>query len=138
MHDWVEYSGLPKPREQTDRLPPPRTLSNTTVSLPSIKGSVGLILEKVSVMRIWVEFYSGVVLHVLLYGHILRYENRSVNRPGIRETGLKMSCYPPNDLLWVQITQSYPNRLRFSNLPCPQSPCHTVIDPVFKEGFSTR
>jgi hypothetical protein len=42
------------------------------------------------------------------------------------------------DLLWVQITQSYPNRLRFSRLPCPQSPCHTVIDPVFKEGFFWR
>jgi hypothetical protein len=40
-----------------------------------------------------------------------------------------------SDLLWVQITQSYPNRLRFSSLPCPQSPCHTVIHPVFKEGF---
>jgi hypothetical protein len=42
------------------------------------------------------------------------------------------------DLLWVQITQSYPNRLRFSSLPCPQSPCHDVIDPVFKEGFFPR
>ncbi len=52
-----------------------------------------------------------------------------------RETGLEMPCCPANDLLWVQITQSYPNRLRFSRLPCPQSPCHSVIDPVFKEGF---
>jgi hypothetical protein len=43
-----------------------------------------------------------------------------------------MPCYPANDLLWVQITQSYPNRLRFSSLPCPQSPCHTVIDPFLR------
>ncbi len=62
-------------------------------------------------------------------------ENRTANRPASRETGLEMPCYPASDLLWVQITQSYPDRLRFSSLPCPQSPCHTVIDPVFKEGF---
>ncbi len=45
-------------------------------------------------------------------------------------------CFPPTDLLWVQITQSYSTRLRFWSLPCPESPCHTVIqiDPVFKEG----
>jgi hypothetical protein len=65
----------------------------------------------------------------------LRSENRSPNSPPRRETGMEMPCCPPIDLLWVQITQSYPNRLRFSNLPCPQSPCHTVTDPVFKEGF---
>jgi hypothetical protein len=50
-----------------------------------------------------------------------------------RETCLEMPCCPASDLLWVHITQSYPNRLRFSSLPCPQSPCHIVIDPVFKE-----
>ena len=61
----------------------------------------------------------------------LRYENRPANRPASRETGLEMPCCPASDLLWVQITQSYPNRLRFSSLPCPQSPCHAVIDPVF-------
>jgi hypothetical protein len=55
-----------------------------------------------------------------------------------------MPCCPASDLLWVQITccflitRSYPNRLRFSSLPCPLSPCHTVIDPVFKEGFFPR
>ncbi len=62
----------------------------------------------------------------------LRWENRPPNRSASRKTGLEMSCFPPIDQLWVQITQSYPNRLRFSRLPCPQSPCHTVIDPVFK------
>ncbi len=46
-----------------------------------------------------------------------------------------MPCCSPIDLLWVQITQSYPNRLRFSSLPCPQSPCHTVIYPVVQAGF---
>jgi hypothetical protein len=65
----------------------------------------------------------------------LRCENRPANRPASRETGLEMPCCPASDLLWVQITQSYPNRLRFSSLPCPQSPCHAVIEPVFKEGF---
>ncbi len=65
----------------------------------------------------------------------MRCENMPANRSSTRETGLEMPCCPPNDLVWVQITQSYPNRLRFSNLPCPQSPYHTVIDPVFKEGF---
>jgi hypothetical protein len=68
----------------------------------------------------------------------LRWENRPDNRSPRRETGLEMPCFPPSDLLWVQITQSYPNRLRFSRSPCPQSPCHTVIDPVFKEGFFWR
>jgi hypothetical protein len=68
----------------------------------------------------------------------LRFENRPANRTDSRETGLEMPCCPTSDLLWVQITQSYPNRLRFSTLPCPQSPCHTVIDPVFKEGFFPR
>jgi hypothetical protein len=53
----------------------------------------------------------------------LRCENRT--------TGLEMSCCPVNELLWVQITQSYPNRLRFSSLPRPQSPCHALIFPVF-------
>jgi hypothetical protein len=52
------------------------------------------------------------------------------NRPASRETGLEMPCCPASDLLWVQISQCYPNRLRFSSLPCPQSPCHAVIDPV--------
>jgi hypothetical protein len=61
----------------------------------------------------------------------LRCENRPANRPANRETGLEMSCCPDNDLMWVQITQSYPNRLRFSSLPCPQSPCHALIFPVF-------
>jgi hypothetical protein len=50
------------------------------------------------------------------------------NLSASRETGLEMPCCPDNDLLWVQITQSYPNRLRFSSLPCPQSPCHAVLD----------
>ncbi len=68
----------------------------------------------------------------------LRCENRPANSPASRETGLEKPCCPASDLLWVQITQSYPNRLRFSSLPCPQSPCHTVIDPVFKEGFFPR
>jgi hypothetical protein len=60
------------------------------------------------------------------------------NRPASRGTGLEMPCCPASDLLWVQITQSYPNRLKFSSSPCPQSPCHTVIDPVFKEGLFPR
>jgi hypothetical protein len=60
------------------------------------------------------------------------------NRPASRETGLEMPCCPASDLLWVQISQCYPNRRRFSSLPCPQSPCHTVIDPVFKERFFRR
>ncbi len=64
-----------------------------------------------------------------------RWGKRSANRPANRETGLEMPCCPASDLLWVQITQSYPNRLRFSSLPCPQSPCHSVFNPVFKEGF---
>ena len=54
----------------------------------------------------------------------LRCENRPANRSASRETGLEMPCCPPSDLLWVQITQSYPT--------------HTVIDPVFKEGFFPR
>jgi hypothetical protein len=58
--------------------------------------------------------------------------NRPVNR---RETGLEMTCFPASDLLWVQITQSYPNPLRFWSIPCPESPCHTVIDPGFQAGF---
>jgi hypothetical protein len=49
--------------------------------------------------------------------------NSPPNSPGIRETGMVMPCCPPIDLLWVQITQSYPNRLRFWTLPCPESPC---------------
>ncbi len=49
------------------------------------------------------------------------------------ETGLEMPCFPASDLLWVQITQSYPNRLRFWILPSPESPCHTVIDPSFQK-----
>ncbi len=65
-------------------------------------------------------------------------ENRPVNMPVSMETGLERPCCPASDLLWVQITQSYPNRLKFSRLPCPQSLCHTVIDPVFKEGFFLR
>ncbi len=44
-------------------------------------------------------------------------QNRPVNRTDRRETGLEMTCCPGRDLLWVQITQSYPNQLRFSNLP---------------------
>jgi hypothetical protein len=68
----------------------------------------------------------------------LRCENRPDNRPASRETGLEMPCYPASDLLWVQITRNYANRLRFSGLPCPQSPCHTVIDPVFKEIVHSR
>jgi hypothetical protein len=53
-------------------------------------------------------------------GKTLWWDNRTVNRSAIRATGY---------------FQSYPNRLRFSSLPCPQSPCHAVIDPVFQEGF---
>ena len=74
--------------------------------------------------------------NVFLFGWrscYLRWENRPANRPASRETGLEMPCCPASDLLWVQITQSYPNRLRFSS--CPRSPCQDVIDPVFKEGF---
>jgi hypothetical protein len=56
----------------------------------------------------------------------VRWENRPANRPASRQTGLEMPCCPANDLLWVQITQSYPDRLRFSSLPCPQSPCHAL------------
>jgi hypothetical protein len=56
----------------------------------------------------------------------LRCENRPANRPASRETGLEMPCCPASD------------STRFSSLPCPQSPCHTVIDPVFKEGFFPR
>jgi hypothetical protein len=52
--------------------------------------------------------------------------------PVSRETGLEIPCFPTSDLLWVQIT------LRFSSLPCPQSPCHTVIVPVFQEEFFPR
>ena len=52
-----------------------------------------------------------------------RRENRPANRPASRETGLEMPCFPASDLLWVQITQSYPNRLRFWILPSPESPC---------------
>ncbi len=48
----------------------------------------------------------------------LRCENSPVNRPASRETGLEMPCCPASDLLWVQITQSYPKRLRFSSLLC--------------------
>jgi hypothetical protein len=33
----------------------------------------------------------------------LRCENRPVNRPASRETGMGMPCCPPSDLLWVQI-----------------------------------
>ena len=40
----------------------------------------------------------------------------------LSETGLEMTCSPVSDLLWVQITQSYPNRLRFWILPSPESP----------------
>ena len=47
------------------------------------------------------------------YTFILRWENRPVNRAASRETGLEMPCFPAFDLLWVQITQSYANRLRF-------------------------
>jgi hypothetical protein len=68
----------------------------------------------------------------------LRWENRTANRPPSRKAGMEMPCCPASELLWVLITQSYPNRLRFSNLPCPQSPCHDVIHPVFKEGYFWR
>ncbi len=54
-------------------------------------------------------------------GLSLRWENRPVNRPASRETGIEMPCFPGSDLLWVQITQSYPNRLRFWILPSPES-----------------
>ncbi len=64
----------------------------------------------------------------------LRCENRSANRPASRETGLEMPCCPANDLLWVQITQSYPNRLRFSSLPCPQSPCQLAAQLASKSA----
>jgi hypothetical protein len=95
--------------------------------------------------RIKKETAVGVVVADVLcavavgnYSVKLRWENRPVNRPASRETGLEMPCCPASDLLWVQITQSYPNRLRFSSLPCPQSPCHAVIYPVFQEGFFRR
>jgi hypothetical protein len=52
---------------------------------------------------------------LLPFSH-LRWENRPVNR----DTGLVMSCYPVTDLLWVQIIQSYPSRLRFWRSPCPE------------------
>ena len=41
-------------------------------------------------------------------------------------------------LLWVQITQSHPNRLRFWILPSPEFPCHDVIDPSFQKFFGKR
>ena len=47
-------------------------------------------------------------------------------------------CCPDSDQLQVQVTQSYPNRLRFLSLPCPQSLCHSVIYPVLEEGFFSR
>ena len=50
---------------------------------------------------------------------------------------MEMSCCPDSDLLLVQITQSYPNRLRFWRLPFPESPCHGVIDPNFQKFFGT-
>ena len=68
----------------------------------------------------------------------LRYENRPANRPANRETGLEMPCCPASDLLWVQITRSYPNRLRFWRLPFPESPCHGVIDPRLQKFFGKR
>ena len=46
-----------------------------------------------------------------------------------------MTCLPVTDLLWVQITQSYPNRLRFWRSPCPESPCHVVTFAVFQTKF---
>jgi hypothetical protein len=55
------------------------------------------------------------VVFSVLFTPDLRCENRPANRPADRETGLEMPCCPPSDLLWVQITQSYPNRLRFSS-----------------------
>ena len=50
----------------------------------------------------------------------------------------EMPCCPTDDLLWVQITRSYPNRLRFWRLPFPESPCHGVIDPRFQKYFGRR
>ncbi len=49
-----------------------------------------------------------------LTGPRLRWENRPSNRPTNRETGYFQPCFPANDQL------CYPNRLRFSRLPCPQ------------------
>ena len=68
----------------------------------------------------------------------LRWENSPANRTDSRETGLEIPCFPTSDLLWVQITQSYPNRLRFWRLPSPESPCHALIDPSFQKFFGKR
>ncbi len=77
----------------------------------------------------------GAPLRLLLLLLLLRSENSPPNSPASRETGLEIPCCPASGLLWVQITQSYPNRLRFWILTCPESPCHTVIDPSFQEVF---
>jgi hypothetical protein len=42
------------------------------------------------------------------------------------------------DVLLVQITQSYPNRLGFWSLPCPESLCHTVTYELTRTSISTR
>jgi hypothetical protein len=55
-------------------------------------------------------------------GADLRCENSPANRSANRETGLEMPCFPPSDQLWVQITQSYPNRLRFSRFTLSSIP----------------
>jgi hypothetical protein len=91
--------------------------------------------KSIDLKMTWYQLTGIQVTSIVL---ITRCENRSSNRPPNRETGLEIPCCPASDLLWVQITQSYPNRLRFSSIPCPQSPCHTEIDPVFKEGFFPR
>jgi hypothetical protein len=58
--------------------------------------------------------FSDIVFSLSSHRHsYLRCENRPDNRLASREIGLEMPCCPASDLLWVQITQSYPNRLRF-------------------------
>jgi hypothetical protein len=102
----------------------------------NIKGSVGLILVKVSVMRISIPLDLSSRPFIPLPAPALYLSETSSST--FSSFPWFYSFYPVRDLLWVQITQSYSNRLRFSSLPCLESPCHTVIDPVFKEGFFPR
>jgi hypothetical protein len=109
------------------------SLRKPTVDFSTSAAKVGSTLAKVAALRLNLNI-DGSPITSTTHTH-LRCENRPANRPASRETGLEMPCCPPNDLLWVQITQSYPNRLRFSSLPCPQSPCHDLIFHGLQEGF---
>ena len=67
----------------------------------------------------------------------LRWENR----PASRKTGLEMPCYPLSDLLWVQIAQSYPHRLRscvdFSR-PVEEVECRCLQKSTFTQDSHDR